>query len=89
MLIFANLLGSLITNPIDVSLAKILTQNEKHATQAKYRGLIRTLLLVYKEEGASKFLSGLHPRFMFNMLNGFVFLFVYDRFSHYLSSIYE
>ena len=36
---------------------------------------------VYSEEGAYKFfLGGIHPRFMFNMLNGAMFLFIYDRF---------
>lgn len=36
---------------------------------------------VYTEEGPRKlFLGGIHPRFMFNMLNGAMFLFIYDRF---------
>lgn len=92
MLILANLFGTALTNPIDVSLTKILTQNQVEAGKtlpAKYTGLIQTLRTVYKEEGPQKFLSGLHPRFMFNLINGFMFLFIYDRFTHYLSTIYE
>lgn len=42
---------------------------------------------VYKEEGASKFFSGIHPRFMFNLANGALFLFVYDRFIESIKSI--
>ena len=44
---------------------------------------------VYKEEGYQKFLSGLHPRFMFNLLNGMMYLFIYDRFTHYVNTIYD
>ena len=47
----------------------------------KYRGFVHCLRTVAKEEGVKKlFIGGLHPRFMFNMLNGVMFLFVYDRF---------
>ena len=84
MLILANFVGTLITNPIDVVLSKILTQKEP-----KYKGLIHGLKTVYQEEGRSKYLSGLHPRFMFNLFNGVLFLFVYDRFTHYIDTIYD
>ena len=47
----------------------------------KYSGMFNCLKTVYLEEGAKKlFLGGIHPRFMFNMFNGAIFLFVYDRF---------
>ena len=42
MLILANFVGTLITNPIDVVLSKILTQKE-----LKYKGLIHALKTVY------------------------------------------
>jgi hypothetical protein len=36
---------------------------------------------VLEEEGWRKLvLGGIHPRFMFNMINGAMFLFIYDRF---------
>ncbi len=85
-LILANVVSTLLTNPIDVCLTKIATQhkqlNESTGKQFwKYRGLFQTLRQVYTEEGAKKlFLGGIHPRFMFNMLNGAMFLFIYDRF---------
>jgi len=85
MLIAANFIGTLLTNPIDVCLTKILTQTQKEG--AKYTGLINALQTVAKEEGRHKFLSGLHPRFMFNLMNGFMFLFIYDRFTHYINEI--
>jgi len=44
---------------------------------------------VYKEEGGYKFLSGIHPRFMFNLFNGALFLFVYDRFIENIKQVYE
>ena len=88
MLILANLLATAITNPIDVCLSKILTQNTIDG-KVKYTGLIQALNTVYKEEGKHKFLSGLHPRFMFNLMNGFLFLFVYDRFTHFINTVYE
>lgn len=88
MLILANLFGTFITNPIDVCLTKILTQNPDGGPP-KYNGLIHALRTVYKEEGHMKFLSGVHPRFMFNLINGFLFLFVYDRFIHYVNTVYE
>ena len=74
-LIFANLIGTVLTNPIDVCLAKIMTQQEP-----KYTGFWNCLTTVYKEEGPKKFLSGMHPRFMLNLFNGVLYLFVYDRF---------
>jgi len=47
----------------------------------KYTGLWQALKTVKTEEGINKlFLGGLHPRFMFNLLNGAMFLFIYDRF---------
>jgi len=42
MLILANFVGTLLTNPIDVCLTKILTQKPFEGT-IKYRGLISTL----------------------------------------------
>ena len=87
MLILANLLATTLTNPIDVCLSKILTQNTTDG-KVKYTGLIHALKTVYKEEGRAKFLSGLHPRFMFNLMNGFLFLFVYDRFTQYINTVY-
>ena len=57
--------------------------------EVKYRGLVKTIKTVYKEEGGRKFLSGLHPRFMFNMMNGLLYLFVYERFSEYINQIYN
>ena len=47
----------------------------------KYTGFFNCLRTVAKEEGYKKLIiGGLHPRFMFNMLNGFMFLFLYDQF---------
>ena len=86
MLIVANFVGTLLSNPMDVCLTKILTQNQK-GEDPKYTGLIQALRTVSKEEGNHKFLSGLHPRFMFNLMNGFMFLFIYDRFTHYINEI--
>ena len=86
MLIIANFLGTLITNPIDVCLSKIMTQNPQDGT-LKYSGLIQALKTVYQEEGSGKFLSGLHPRFMFNLFNGVMFLFIYDRFTQYIDHV--
>jgi cytosine/uracil/thiamine/allantoin permease len=44
---------------------------------------------VYREEGAYKFLSGIHPRFMLNFFNGVIFLFIYDRFVEKIQKIYD
>ena len=83
-MVLASLLGTVITNPIDVCLTKILTQQER-----KYNGLLDCMKTVYREEGAWKFLSGVHPRFMLNMFNGALFLFVYDRFIQKIHKISE
>jgi len=88
LLIAANMVATLVTNPIDVCLSKIMTQNP-YEQKAKYNGLIHALRTVYREEGRAKFLSGLHPRFMFNLVNGLMFLFIYDRFTHYVDSIHD
>ena len=57
----------------------------------KYTGLFNALKTVYQEEGkgAGKFLSGLQPRprFMFNLFNGVMFLFIYDRFNQYIDGV--
>ena len=85
-LILANAVATLLTNPIDVCLTKMATQQRQfHETTGKqylkYTNLFRALLTVQKEEGIRKlFLGGLHPRFMFNIFNGAMFLFIYDRF---------
>lgn len=65
LMVYANLVATVVTNPIDVCLTKLLTQREK-----KYRGLIDCLRQVHEQEGPRKFMSGLHPRFMFNLING-------------------
>lgn len=88
ILIVSNFVATVLTNPFDVCLSKIMTQNP-YEQKVKYNGLIDALVKVYKEEGREKFLSGLHPRFMFNLVNGLMFLFVYDRFTHFVNSIYE
>ena len=80
-LIFANAVATLLTNPFDVVLSKIATQQPIHpaSNKLKYSGFINCMRSVYKEEGWRKLaLGGIHPRFMFNMFNGFLFLFVYD-----------
>lgn len=84
LMLLANLVGTLITNPIDVCLSKLLTQRER-----KYTGLINCLFTVYKEEGWRKFLSGIHPRFMFNSLNGVMFLYLYDQVITSFHEVYD
>lgn len=84
LLLLANFVGTLLTNPFDVCLTKILTQNPKDSSRVKYRGLVHTLRTVYREEGKEKFLSGLHPRFMFNMFNAVMYLFIFNRFTAYI-----
>ena len=84
VLIISNLMATLLTNPIDVCVSKIMTQNPR-SKELKYNGLIDALRKVHREEGREKFLSGLHPRFMFNLFNGLLFLFVYDRFSEFVN----
>lgn len=74
LMLFANAIATLITNPIDVCLTKILTQQER-----KYTGLLNCMTTVLKEEGAGKLLSGIHPRFMFNSINGIIFLYIYEQ----------
>lgn len=88
VLIVSNFVATVLTNPFDVCLSKIMTQNPREQ-KPKYTGLIDALRKVYKEEGREKFLSGLHPRFMFNLVNGLMFLFVYDRFTHFVNTIYD
>lgn len=83
-MIIANLFATFLTNPIDVCLTKILTQQEP-----KYTGLFNALKTVYKEEGAMKFLSGVHPRFMLNFFNGVLYLYVYDRFVQSVQKVYD
>ena len=74
LMLLGNLVATLITNPIDVCLTKLITQQER-----KYNGLIDCLRKVYREEGARKFLGGIHPRFMFNAINGTMFLYIYEQ----------
>ena len=74
LMLYANLVATILTNPIDVCMTKIMTQQER-----KYTGLINCLLKVYREEGANKFLAGIHPRFMFNAMNGIMFLYLYEQ----------
>lgn len=53
----------------------------------KYTGLFNCAKQVYYEEGARKLtMGGIHPRFMFNMMNGCMFLFIYDRFIVHLNN---
>jgi hypothetical protein len=84
LLIIANVFATLLTNPFDVVLSKLATQQPQYSgTQGekkmKYTGFFNCMRTVAKEEGAKKlFLSCVHPRFMFNMINGLMFLFLYD-----------
>ena len=80
-MLVANFVATLLTNPFDVVLSKISTQQPLHpaSNSLKYSGFINCMRTVYAEEGWRKlWLGGLHPRFMFNLFNGFLFLFVYD-----------
>jgi len=62
---------------------------EDGTQKLKYSGLFNCLKTVWTEEGYQKlFLGGIHPRFMFNMVNGVLFLFIYDRFIVKLNSQY-
>lgn len=85
-MIIANFVATLVTNPFDVCLSKMATQRKQISPTDgkrfwKYKGLISTLRTVWKEEGMNKLLfGGLHPRFIFNCMNGAMFLFIYDRF---------
>jgi hypothetical protein len=74
-MIIANLFATVLTNPIDICLSKMLTQQTP-----KYSGFFNCLATVYREEGPKKFISGLHPRVMLNFFNGILYLYVYDRF---------
>lgn len=82
LLLLGNLLATLFTNPFDVCLSKLATQQPDIQTnKMKYSGFYNCLTTVYKEEGLKKLmLGGIHPRFMFNTFNGLMFLFIYDRF---------
>jgi hypothetical protein len=60
---------------------------EDGTRKLKYSGIFNCLKTVANEEGYQKlFLGGIHPRFMFNMVNGVAFLFFYDRFMVGLNS---
>ncbi len=64
-LIMSSIVGTVITQPFDVIITKILTQ-----TELKYRGLLSGYFIVVKEEGYKKlFLSGLSVRISFNTLS--------------------
>ena len=82
LLLFGNFFATLATNPFDVCLSKLATQQRSVPEGIfKYSGFYNCLTTVYKEEGLKKlFLGGLHPRFMFNTLNGVMFLYIYDQF---------
>jgi len=82
LLLCGNLVATLLTNPFDVCLSKIATQQlQQPGNVRKYTGFFNCLSTVYREEGLKKlFLGGIHPRFMFNTFNGVMFLFIYDRF---------
>ena len=89
LLLLGNLFATLLTNPFDVCLTKLATQQpqEPGSSKLKYSGFYNCLTTVYKEEGLKKlFLGGIHPRFMFNTFNGIMFLFIYDRFINSLKS---
>ena len=84
--IVANALATFLTNPFDVVLSKLATQQPQYVgmkglKEMKYKGFINCMKTVYQEEGYRKLmLGGIHPRFMFNMMNGLMFLFLYDQF---------
>ena len=82
LLLLTNFVASLVTNPIDVCLSKLATQQPTEVEKTlKYRGFLDCMRTVYKEEGLRKlFLGGLHPRFMFNFANGIIFLYIYETF---------
>ena len=88
LLLAGNLVATLLTNPFDVCLSKLATQQRQVPDRTmKYRGFLNCLTTVYREEGLKKlFLGGIHPRFMFNAFNGMMFLFIYDRFIHSLTA---
>ena len=88
LLILSNLFATLVTNPFDVCLTKLATQQRvQPQNKWKYAGFVDCLRTVFREEGWRKLmLGGIHPRFMFNAFNGLMFLFIYDRFVHEINS---
>ena len=91
MLLVSNFIATLMTNPMDVVLSKLATQqllppDETGKRKFKYTGFFNCLKTVHTEEGWQKlWLGGIHPRFMFNFFNGVMFLFIYDRFVAHLN----
>ena len=84
LMLYANAVGTVITNPIDVCLTKLVTQKER-----KYKGFIDCLIKVYRQEGPNKLMAGLHPRFMFNSINGVIFLYLYEQVISQFYNIYD
>lgn len=88
LLLLGNFIATLLTNPFDVCLSKLATQQSHPPVKGKlkYSGFFNCLSTVYREEGLKKlFLGGIHPRFMFNTFNGLMFLFIYDQFIYSLN----
>ena len=88
LLLLGNFIATLLTNPFDVCLTKLATQQPHPPVNGKlkYSGFFNCISTVYREEGLKKlFLGGIHPRFMFNTFNGLMFLFIYDQFIYSLN----
>ncbi len=84
-LVFCSVFATIITQPIDVIITKILTQ-----TRLKYRGLISSYFIIVKEEGLKKlFLSGLSPRISFNTLSAMTVFLMYENINSKIRDFYE
>jgi hypothetical protein len=84
-LITCSIVATILTQPIDVIITKILTQ-----TRFKYKGLISSYFIIAREEGHKKlFYSGLSARMSFNTLSAMTVFMMYDNIIKSIKAYYE
>lgn len=84
-LISCTVIATVITQPLDIAITKLLTQVEP-----KYKGPFQAIKLIYQEQGIKKLVySGLTMRISFNVLSALSVLLFFENIKNYLTKYYD
>jgi len=81
----AGSLAAALTNPFDVCKTRLQTQEMENS---KYKGMVNTLVTIWKEEGKAGFLRGIKPRIALHSSSAAICWMTYEYMKYFLNTIF-
>jgi len=78
----AGMLAGAVTNPFDVVKTRLQTQGD---IGIKYKGMLHTIKIMWKEEGLGGFLRGLRPRIILHSTSAAISWLTYEWMKYFLA----